>query len=82
MESKTVKISGENYKLLVRIAADLQRQKGRPVSLDEAIETRIKRSNVKNILKLAGTLKMSDEEAEKINKSIKKGWAKWKMPSV
>jgi predicted CopG family antitoxin len=82
MESKTIKISGENYKWLIGIASELQRQKGRPVSLDEAIGDRIKKSNVDNILNIAGTWRMSDKEAEKIKKSVKKGWTKWKIPSV
>ena len=35
----------------------------------------------KDIMEFAGRWKMSDEEAEKFKKDMKKGWKKWEIPS-
>ncbi len=37
MGSKTIKVKKENYKWLLRIASDIQKKLGRPVSFDEAL---------------------------------------------
>ena len=37
MGSKTIKIKEENYKWLLKIASDIQKKLGRPVSFDEAL---------------------------------------------
>lgn len=42
MKSKTIKIKEKNYKWLLKIAADIQKKVGRPVSFDEAL-TEIKK---------------------------------------
>jgi hypothetical protein len=39
---KVIKIKEENYKWLLKIASDIQKKEGRPVSFDEAL------SEVKN----------------------------------
>ncbi|MCK5624258.1 hypothetical protein KAI04_00260 [Candidatus Pacearchaeota archaeon] len=44
MKSKTIKIKEENYKWLLKIASDIQKKVGRPVSFDEAL-TKIKKEN-------------------------------------
>jgi len=41
MGSKTIKIKEENYRWLLKIASDIQKKLGRPVSFDEAL-TKIK----------------------------------------
>ena len=46
MKSKTIKIKEDNYKWLLKIAADIQKKVGRPVSFDEAL-TEIKKENKK-----------------------------------
>ncbi len=37
MGSKAIKVKDENYKWLLKIASDLQKKLGRPVSFDEAL---------------------------------------------
>ncbi len=82
MESKTIKISSENYKWLAKLAAELQKEKEKPISLDEAL-TKIKMGRKrKSILSFAGSWRISDEKAEELKKSIKKGWNSWKTKSA
>ncbi len=82
MESKTVKISSENYKWLAKLAAELQKEKEKPISLDEAL-TKIKTEKErKSILSFAGSWKISDKEAKELKGNIEKGWGSWKTKSV
>lgn len=81
METKTIKISKENYVWLLNLAIELQKVKERPVSFDEAIFS-LKKIKNQNISELAGTWISSEAEANKIKKDIKNGWGKWKIPSV
>lgn len=37
MGSKAIKIKEENYKWLLKLAADIQKKLGKPVSFDEAL---------------------------------------------
>ena len=37
MGSKVIKIKEENYKWLLKVASDLQKKVGKPVSFDEAL---------------------------------------------
>lgn len=46
MGSKAIKIKEENYKWLLKIASDIQKKLGRPVSFDEAL-TEIKNKKIK-----------------------------------
>ena len=85
MESKSIKISKENYLWLLKIAAELQQNQEKPVSFDEAIselkEKKMKKG--KDIMEFAGIWEnMTDEEAKKLKKDLKKGWKKWKIPSL
>ena len=83
MASKTIKISGENYFWLLKLAGELQKQRRKPVSFDEAIY--VLRSNnlkKKKLSSLAGSWKMSDKEAEDFKKNLRKGRSKWEIPSV
>ena len=50
MASKTIKIKEENYKWLLKIASDIQKKLGRPVSFDEAlteIKNKVNKKRVK-----------------------------------
>jgi len=50
MGSKAIKIKEENYKWLLKIASDIQKKLGRPVSFDEAL-TEIKNKRNKKASK-------------------------------
>ncbi|MBS3134212.1 hypothetical protein J4214_03195 [Candidatus Woesearchaeota archaeon] len=75
MEMKTVKMSKENYEWLCKIAGKMQMEEERNISIDEALSKLRKKGN---ILDLAGSWEMSDEEAEKFLKDTRKGWTMWK----
>ncbi len=74
MESKTIKVSKENYLWLLRIAAELQKQSHKPVTFDVVINNlkECKTMKKKKLSDLAGSWKMSDEEAKKMKDNIKK----------
>ena len=83
MTSKTIKISEENYKWLLREAAELQKKRGQIITFDIALsEQKAKKMKKKKLSDLAGRWKMSDEEWKIIKKDIKRGWRGWKIPSV
>ncbi len=83
MEQKTIKISKENYVWLLKLAAQIQKDSGKLASFDSAL-SKIRnedRKEEKKLSDLAGSWKMSDEEAKKFLKDARKGWKKWKIPS-
>ncbi len=82
MESKTIKLSKENYLWLLKLAAEIQKDSNRPVSFDDAINT-LKNEKMKkgSLLEFAGRWKMSEKEADKLKKDIRKGWGKWEISS-
>lgn len=85
MESKTIKISKENYLWLLRLASEMQKEYHRPVTFDfalQALRNEKMKKKKKSILDLAGRWKMSDEEAKKFMRDLRKGWGKWKIPSL
>ena len=85
MESKTIKISKENYLWLLRLAAEMQKEYHRPVSFDATLNNlrNGKMKKKKSILDFAGRWKdMTDKEAKEFIKNAKKGWGKWKIPSL
>jgi len=73
--SKTIKISDENYRTLVELSGEMQKEIGRPVSIDRAIKLISKG----RLSELAGGLKMSDDEVEEMFNTLSKGWKKWKI---
>jgi len=83
--SKTIKISKENYLWLLHLATEMQKEYHKPISFDGVLKE-LKGKNMKkkkSILEFAGMWKdMSDEEAEKLKRDIRKGWGKWKIPSL
>jgi predicted CopG family antitoxin len=85
MTSKTIKISEENYRRLLKIATDIQRIKERKITFDGALDIVIedKELTSKNdIMKSAGSWKMSDEEWNETRKTLKISWRKWKTQSA
>ncbi len=83
MVSKTIKISEENYRKLLEISAELQMIRGRKASFDDAINNLTTNKVKKNkISHLAGGWKMTDTEWKNIRTELKRGWKKWKIPSV
>lgn len=79
MSLKTIKISDSNYKAVVQYAGEMQKSLGEPVSIDRAISFLL---SSKGLSELAGSWEMSDKEADKMMKSLKEGWSKWKIKSV
>lgn len=77
--TKTVRISEKVYNLLFEIAGQLQASLKRPVSVNETIEILIKRFKMNKVSDLAGSWEVSDEEVEKIRKSLREGWRKWSL---
>lgn len=72
--SKTIKISEENYSLLVGFAGRLQAASGKPVSLDEALSALLGKEDIMN---LAGSWHLSDEEVKTLKKEIEELWSEW-----
>jgi len=67
MTSKTIKISEENYKWLLRIATEVQKRKESIATFDDALIELKQKKEKGDILKLAGAWKnISDKEADKI----------------
>jgi len=71
---KTIKISEANYRLLLAIAAELQKERGKKISFDDALDDMIKEKieDKRDIMELAGSWKMSDEEAKELISGIYK----------
>lgn len=79
METKTVKMSADNYKALCTVAGELQVEWGEPVSIDQAVGVLVQRTRLSD---LAGSWKMNDKEAEDFLKTVRTGWGKWKIKSA
>lgn len=85
METKTIKISKENYYWLLNIASELQKKNKRLISFDETLSELKDRkiyNKKKKLSDLAGSWNISVNEADKIKKELKNGWNKWKIQSV
>jgi len=79
METKTVKISASNYKMIYEYAGELQKELGQPVSIDKTLTFLLHKSRLSD---LAGSWKMSEKEATEMMKNLRKGWGNWKIKSV
>ena len=76
--AKTVRVDEETYRRLCEHAGRLQTVLKRPVSLDETIRYLtggLKTGN--RISDLAGSWRISDQEAEAIKKGLVEGWRRW-----
>ena len=79
MTTKTIHVNEEVYKMLFKVAEQLQTERKHSVSVDEAIKILVDDFRRKNkISDLAGTWDISEEEVETIKKCIKDGWRRWK----
>ncbi|MAE50034.1 hypothetical protein CMI48_04390 [Candidatus Pacearchaeota archaeon] len=78
METKTIKLNENNYRWLAGVAAEIQKRKGAPVSMDEALSS----MRTKKFSDLAGSWDMTGKEAERMKASLKKAWKTWKTTSV
>ena len=75
METKTIKISKENYLWLLKLSSELQKEHERPVSFDFVLtsfkEGKMKKK--KNIMDFAGIWKdVSDKDVGDLKKSMTK----------
>lgn len=83
MESRTIKVSGEIYRWLARLAAELQKENGFSVSFDEALRAlKSGRSGKNALLNVAGSWKKSGAEIEEIERKNRDLWKTWKLHSV
>lgn len=69
--SKIIKISDKNYSLLVEFAGKLQTALRKPVSIDEALSQLL---GEEDLMSLAGSWDLSDEETEILKKEIEELW--------
>jgi predicted CopG family antitoxin len=70
--AKTIEISDENYYTLAELAGKLQIALKKPVSVDEALSQLLGKEDIMN---LAGSWKLSDDEAENLKEEIEKLWS-------
>ena len=66
---KIIKITDKNYALLVKLAGELQAASKKPVSIDEALSHLLGKEDIMN---LAGSWNITDEEAENLKKDIER----------
>ena len=79
---KTIKVSEENYRRLLRVGAALQKKRGEKISFDKTLNEMFEQKPNGSIMELAGSWKMSDEEWNEIKDGFDHGWKKWKHRSV
>lgn len=77
MNTKTIKISEDNYRWLIGVAGELQQREGKSTSIDSAL-SRFRQTRLSD---LSGKWKGSDRELEQIKAAIAKGWA-WEIKSL
>ena len=85
MMYKTIKISEEKYRWLLNIMAELQKERGKRISFDDALDNVIKEKNERktDIMELAGAWSyISNKEWRKNRSSLDKMWRKWKIKSL
>ena len=75
---KSIKVNEEIYKMLNEFVGELRAEEKRPVSMNEAIGKLLGKNKKRDIMECAGLWEMSDEEALKIKKELKKAWKTWK----
>ena len=79
---KTIKVSATTYEMLNEIVGEMRSEEKRPVSMNEALSRILKEKKKKrNIMDFAGAWKMSDEEAKRIKRELRRSWATWKPKS-
>ena len=78
MDLKTIKIGEKGYMELNRYAGLLRAEENRPVSVNEALLKLLTKNKEVDIMRFAGSWKITDKEAEKINSDLEKLWKTWK----
>lgn len=81
MNLKTIKIGEESYKELNKYAGLIRAKENRPVSVNEALLKLLAKNKEADIMRFAGSWKMSDKEFEKIEADLKKLWKMWRVES-
>lgn len=78
--ARSVRVEDRTYRKLAQTAGRLQSILGRQVSLDDAIWFLLKGPREENkISDLAGSWKMSDEEADELERVLRERWRRWKI---
>jgi hypothetical protein len=72
MTTKAIKISEENYKLLSSVAGELQREEGRPISMDEALGKVLSRPKTRKTMLDLAELKDDKEFIKSLENAYKK----------
>jgi hypothetical protein len=75
----TIKVSRETYERLNEIAGELRIRFHRPVSMDEVLDWVVKARNLR-LSNFAGTVVMTDREADKISLELSRFWSEWRFP--
>lgn len=79
--ARSVRVEDRTYRKLAQTAGRLQSVLGHQVSLDDAIWFLLKAPREENrITDLAGSWKMSDEEAKELERELREHWRRWKIP--
>ena len=79
--AKSVRVEERTYRRLSQASGRLQVMLGRPVSLDEAIWYLLKGVKEEGkISDLSGSWDMSESEAREIERMLREGWKRWKLP--
>ena len=72
-------MNDEIYRELNKVAGELRVELGRPVSMEEVLSRLLEARRLK-LSDFAGAWKMTDQEAEEIQKSLRGFWSRWKYP--
>lgn len=79
--ARSVRVEDRTYRKLAQTAGRLQSVLGHQVSLDDAIWFLLKAPREENrVTDLAGSWKMSDEEAKELERELREHWRRWKIP--
>ncbi|MHA1682329.1 MAG: hypothetical protein ACTSUE_15435 [Promethearchaeota archaeon] len=73
MATKSIRISEDTYKRLLKLAGKLQVREKKSISIEDAITHLLSR----RIGDLAGSWDMDQEEADEIMESINTAWKNW-----
>jgi len=72
-KTRTIKISDNNYKWLLKISSDLQKKKEKKVSFDDALKELAVNNGKKNsIMNFAGKLELSEKNSKNMIEGIYK----------
>jgi len=78
---KTIRVKEKTYRMLNELVGEIRAEEKTPVSMNEALSRLLKEKKRRNVMDFAGSWKMSDKEAEKMKKRLKRAWSEWKPKS-